>query len=84
MSYKILEYDPYLKPFESDIELRVANYNRKKKEILGKGTSLSDFANAHEYFGFHKDKNGWYYREWAPVVRVPKSLFVTSKRKTAV
>ncbi len=66
MSYKILEYDPYLKPFESDIELRVANYNRKKKEILGKGTSLSDFANAHEYFGFHKDKNGWYYREWAP------------------
>ena len=25
-----------------------------------------EFANAHEYFGFHKDKNGWYYREWAP------------------
>ncbi len=66
MSYRILEYDEYLKPFESDIELRVANFNRKKKELLGKGTSLSEFANAHEYFGFHKDKDGWYYREWAP------------------
>lgn len=25
-----------------------------------------DFANAHEYFGFHTTKDGWVYREWAP------------------
>ena len=66
MSYKIFEYDPYLKPYESDIELRVFNYNRKKNELLKDGETLLDFANAHEYFGFHKTKKGWYYREWAP------------------
>lgn len=66
MSYRLLEYDEYLKPFESDIELRVNNYKRKKKELLNNCGSLLDFANAHEYFGFHKDGNGWYYREWAP------------------
>ena len=31
MSYKIFEYDPYLKPFEKDIDLRMKNYEIKKK-----------------------------------------------------
>ncbi|MBQ9119532.1 MAG: alpha amylase C-terminal domain-containing protein [Lachnospiraceae bacterium] len=66
MSYKIFEYDPYLEPFGSDIELRMNNYARKKKELVGKKGSLTEFANAHEYFGFHKADGGWYYREWAP------------------
>ena len=66
MSLKIFEIDPYLKPFERDIELRLFNYNRKLGELLKEGESLKDFANAHEYFGFHKAKDGWYYREWAP------------------
>lgn len=66
MSYKILEYDKYLKPFESDINLRMDNYMRKKDELLKNNKNLNEFANAHHYFGFHKVKNGWYYREWAP------------------
>ena len=66
MNYKILEYDEYLKPFASDIELRMSNYERKKKELLGNDLSLKDFANGHEYYGFHKTNDGWYYREWAP------------------
>ncbi len=66
MSSKILEYDIYLKPFEADIELRNSNYNRKKRELLDDGMTLTDFANGHEYFGFHKYGDGWYYREWAP------------------
>jgi len=66
MKYKIFDYDPYLCGFEKDIELRMNNYKRKKKELLGADQSLCDFANAHEYFGFHKTENGWYYREWAP------------------
>ena len=66
MSYKILEIDPYLKPYEKDINLRMQNYQRKKAEILKDSPSLLDFANAHEYFGFHKTKDGWVYREWAP------------------
>ncbi len=66
MSYRIFEYDPYLKPFEGDIELRMQNYARKKKELVGGDGSLLDFANAHEYFGFHKSGKSWVYREWAP------------------
>ena len=66
MPYKIFEYDTYLTPYEADIDLREANYNRKKSELLGDGSSLLDFANGHEYFGFHKVGKGWYYREWAP------------------
>ena len=66
MPYKIFDYDPALKPFEGDIELRMANYKRKKKELLAKGQRLIDFANGHHFFGFHKTENGWYYREWAP------------------
>ena len=66
MKYKIFEYDPNLLNFEKDIELRMDNYYRKRSEILPDGKSLNDFANAHEYFGFHKTEYGWVYREWAP------------------
>ena len=72
MNYKILEYDEYLKPFAADIELRMSNYERKKNELLGDDLSLKDFANGHEYYGFHKTNDGWYYREWAPAAeKVP-------------
>ena len=64
--YKIFEYDPYLLPYKKDIELRMSNYARKKLELVGKEGDLCDFANGHEYFGFHKTDSGWYYREWAP------------------
>ncbi len=66
MEYKIFEYDGYLRPFAADIELRMANYKRKKAELLSDNSTLLDFANGHEYFGFHKSADGWYYREWAP------------------
>ena len=66
MSYKIIEIDPYLAPFEKDIELRMDAYKQTKKRLLKKGEKLSDFANAHHYFGFHREKGGWVYREWAP------------------
>jgi 1,4-alpha-glucan branching enzyme len=35
---------------------------------------LSEFANGHEYFGFHKTQSGWVYREWAPAA---DELFLT-------
>ena len=66
MKLKIFEYDPYLKPFEADIKLRCDNFKRKQDELLKKGQSLLEFANGHEYFGFHKTGEGWFYREWAP------------------
>lgn len=66
MALKILDYDNMLIPFENDLESRSNNYQKKLNELLGGNISLIDFANGHEYFGFHKTKNGWVYREWAP------------------
>ena len=74
MSYRILEYDPSLLPFENDINLRMQNYARKMKELVGENGSLCDFSNGHEYFGFHKTNDGWYYREWAPAA---SEIFLT-------
>jgi len=67
--YKILEIDPYLRPYEKDINLRMSNYKRKRKELLGKEKSILNFANAHNYFGFHRTESGWVYREWAPAAQ---------------
>ena len=69
MSYRIFEYDPYLLPFEADIEQRMKNYAKKKRELIGPKEKLCDFANGHEYFGFHKTETGWVYREWAPAAQ---------------
>jgi 1,4-alpha-glucan branching enzyme len=66
MKYKIFKRDPALLPYENDIIQRMKNYHRKKTELVGDEGSLCDFANGHEYFGFHKTENGWFYREWAP------------------
>ncbi len=63
--YPIIERDSALRPFERDINLRMDNYYRMHRLLTG-GGSLSDFANAHEYYGFHHTDHGWVYREWAP------------------
>jgi len=63
---KILQIDPYLSPFEKDLDLRVQLFKDKKKQLLKKGQKLVDFANGHNYFGFHRTESGWAYREWAP------------------
>lgn len=66
MSYQILKIDPYLAPYKQDIVRRMENYKRKKKELIPDNGRLIDFANGHEYFGFHQTEDGWVYREWAP------------------
>ena len=60
MNHKIFEYDPSLRPFEKDFDLRMQRYRQKKKELV-KGGKLTDFANGSQYFGFHKTENGWYF-----------------------
>ena len=62
---RILEWDKALRPFERDINLRMDNYHRMHEMLTG-GGRLTDFANAHEYYGFHHTAEGWVYREWAP------------------
>ena len=63
---RILEIDPYLEPYEKDLELRTKLYEEKRRELLGKSKKLSDFANGHKFFGIHRTADGWVYREWAP------------------
>ncbi len=63
---RILEIDPWLEPYKGDLEMRMRRYEGVKKELLGENKSFKDFANGHEYFGFHRTNTGWFYREWAP------------------
>ena len=64
--YHILETHPELQPFEGDINLRMDLFHRKRDQLLQGRVTLLDFANAHEYYGFHRLPDGWVYREWAP------------------
>ncbi len=64
--YRILDLNPQLKPFAGDIDLRMSLYHAAKQRILQPWQMLNDFANAHQYYGFHHVDGGWYYREWAP------------------
>jgi len=65
-SLKILSIDPLLKPYEQDLLQRKRNYDDKLASILPGGMRLTDFANGHLYYGFHRLEDGWVYREWAP------------------
>lgn len=68
-TYRLLELNPQLAPFEGDIRLRMDNYRRKKEQLLHNGARLTDFANAHLFYGFHHVAGGWVYREWAPAAQ---------------
>ena len=65
----ILLDDPSLAPFEGDLNDRVKRFKDRKKQLLKPGQKLSDFANGHHFYGFHKVKGGWVYREWAPAAQ---------------
>lgn len=60
--------DPWLEPYAPFIEDRFQRYKNRLAHIEKYSGTISDFANGHEYFGFHYDEKekGWYYREWAP------------------
>ncbi len=63
---KILEIDPYLKPYTENLQNRMFRYYIKKEGLLGRHSNFNAFANGHLFYGFHKVENGWFYREWAP------------------
>lgn len=63
----ILKNDQWLAPFAQAIEGRHDDAIRKEKDLTGEAGSLADFANAHIYFGLHRQSDGsWVFREWAP------------------
>ena len=63
----IVNRDGYLAPFEDAIRGRHEHAQWKYSQYTDNGKStLSDFANGHEYYGLHKLEKGWVFREWAP------------------
>ena len=63
---KLIENDPWLEPFAEAIEGRHNNALKKEKELIGKKGSLKDFASGYLYYGLHRTRKGWSFREWAP------------------
>ncbi len=63
---QLLEKFPELRRFERDITLRMDRYCLKRAQLQQGQASLSSFANAHTWYGFHQQPDGWVYREWAP------------------
>ena len=55
---KIYESDPWLEPWKDAIEARHSG-------IVNSWEKYSQ-ANAHLYYGLHKEKDSWVLREWAP------------------
>ena len=72
---KLIQSDPYLRPFANAIEGRY-NYAIAQEKKLTGGKKLSEWANGYMYFGLHKVEGEvgsksskgvqWVLREWAP------------------
>ena len=70
--------DGYLKPFEAAIRGRAQRAADRMQELTQGKCSLADWANAHNYYGLHKEPiirsaptpqtytYEWVFREWAP------------------
>lgn len=65
--------DPWLKPYTGVINDRIEKCITKEKKLSGKGT-ICDFALGHYYYGMHRKKDHWVFREWAPNA---KQIYIT-------
>jgi 1,4-alpha-glucan branching enzyme len=61
----IIKRDSYLQPYEAAIQGR-QEYALTREKLLTSGQSLADFATGYLYFGLHRSKEGWVFREYAP------------------
>jgi 1,4-alpha-glucan branching enzyme len=57
--------DPWLKPYTGVINDRIDKCIAKEKKLSGEGT-ICDFSLGHYYYGMHRKKDHWVFREWAP------------------
>ena len=62
-----LEADVYLAHYADALKARSKHIKDMEKRLTGGKISIADFASAHEFFGLHKTKTGWVFREWAPL-----------------
>ena len=63
----LVQKDAYLEPYEDAICGRHNHAEWKKNQLTKNGkTTLESFASGYDYYGLHKMKRGWVFREWAP------------------
>lgn len=61
--------DPWLAPYADVIKQRAQRAKDVAKRLTGgdpEPQALANFASAHEYYGLHRMKTEWVFREWAP------------------
>ncbi|MDR1405619.1 MAG: alpha amylase C-terminal domain-containing protein [Prevotellaceae bacterium] len=63
---KIWESDLFLEPFWKIIEKRQEQAALKEREFRGTRATLGDAVNGHLFYGLHRTREGWIFREWAP------------------
>ncbi len=66
LSLKMVETDPFLRPFEEAIKHRLKKIREQEKRLTKGELRLTEFASGHHYFGMHFIENEWVLREWAP------------------
>ena len=63
----IVQHDGWLEPFEEAIRGRHDHALWKIGQLTQNGErTLSEFASGYLYYGLHKTRSGWVFREWAP------------------
>ncbi|MFT4855663.1 MAG: 1,4-alpha-glucan branching enzyme [Algoriphagus sp.] len=64
----LIQDEPWLADFETQIQERKARFEKALHEIQNYSGSIIEYAGMHEYYGIHFEswRNGWVYREWAP------------------
>ncbi len=65
---QLLQDDPWLAPYENDLNTRHSYFSDELNRIKKSYGSLKDYAGRHLELGFQYDSSqkGWWYREWAP------------------
>ena len=63
---RLLDSDPYLRPYEKILRSRQKCIRETEERLTGGTMSLPEFASGHEYFGLHFNGSEWIFREWAP------------------
>ena len=65
--FRLIELDPYLKPHAGFYEHFHRQLQVTEQRITHNGKKpLTEVAAGHKYFGLHRNKDGWTFREWAP------------------
>lgn len=65
----IYDNDEYLLPYKREIDRRLERFLIKSGELAGYNGKLTHAANNHLYYGIHRDKNGYWFREFAPAAK---------------